>query len=299
MTGVLSRYTNKEYLHAPHSACAGCTVPMAIRYFFKAAGEKLVFVVPAGCASVIVSNPKRTLSYDGQLIRVLCCPFGSAVTFAAGLKSGLTLKDETDMEVVVWAGDGATFDIGLGALSGAAERNEDIIYVCYDNEAYQNTGNQKSSASPWASINTTNPVGMPKVEAKKDIMSILMAHCIPYLATATVAYPEDFMKKVRKAMDIKGFRFFHVLTPCPTGWQFPTRLSIEVSRLAVQTKIFPLFEVENSTNVMINEELSKDVPIEEYVKLQGRYRNLSHKQMEELENQVQEKWRRLLWLAGY
>lgn len=299
MTEILSRYPDQEYLHAPHSACPGCSVSLAIRYFFKAAGEKLVFVVPAGCASVIVSNPTRTLSFEGKLIRVLCCPFGSAVNFAGGLKSGLTINNETDMDVVVWAGDGATFDIGFGAVSAAAERNEDIIYVCYDNEAYQNTGNQRSSASPWASINTTNPVGMPKMEQKKDIISILAAHRVPYLASATVAYPEDFMKKVRRAMDIRGFRFLHVLTPCPTGWGFPAGQSIEVSRLAVQTNVFPLFEVENGTNFLLKEGPNVDVPLEEYLRIQGRYRYLTHQLMEELEHQVQERLSRLLWMASY
>ena len=152
---------------------------------------------------------------------MLSVPFGSTATLAGGVKSGLTAKGDLTTEVVAWAGDGATFDIGFQGLSAAAERNEDIVYVCCDNEAYMNTGNQRSSATPGNVLTSTNPDPAPKSESKKDIALILAAHNIPYLCTANIAYPDDFMRKVKKAKEIEGFRFFHVLCPCATGWRFP------------------------------------------------------------------------------
>jgi len=298
MIEIRSKYPRSEYMEAPHSACPGCALPLALRYFLKVVGEKVVFVTPPGCAPVIINVPRRIIKYGGQLIRVLNCPFGSAATFAAGFKTGLTERGDTETEVVAWAGDGATLDIGLGAVSAAAERNEDIIYVCYDNEAYMNTGNQRSSATPLGAITTTSPPSAPKSESKKDIMSIIVSHSIPYAATLTIAYPDDFMKKVQVAKNMKGFRFLYILIPCPTGWRFRAEETVKISRLAVETKVFPLYEVKNGFTFVINKE-PNGIPLVKYIEIQGRYAHLTSQQMEEIEQRIEQKWKWLKWLTGF
>lgn len=300
-TKAPSKYSKEEYIHPPkggHAACPGCGVILALRYFLKAMGEKVVFVVAAGCAIIITGSPQPSLSYQGKRIPRAVSVFGNSASVAAGLKTALTIRGDTETEVVAWSGDGATFDIGLGTVSAAAERNEDIIYVCYDNEAYMNTGNQKSSATPWGAITTTNPLPTWKTQPKKDIMFIMMAHNIPYAATTTIAYPDDLMRKVEKAKSISGFRFLHILTPCPTAWGYPAGLTVKLSRLAVETNVFPLFEVENGSVLTLNKE-SQGIPVQEYIKIQRRYKHLSSEQIDELQESVEERWSKLQWLAGY
>lgn len=298
MIEMPSDYSKREYVEAPHTACPGCALPLALRYLLKVLGEKVVLVIPPGCSPMIVNVPRRIIRHEGQLIRVLLCLFGSAASFAAGLKSGLVERGDTETEVVAWAGDGATLDIGLGAVSAAAERNEDIIYLCYDNEGYMNTGNQRSSATPLWAATTTNPASAPKGQWKKDIMSIIVSHGVPYAATLTVAYPDDFMKKVETAKNLKGFRFLYVLTPCPTGWGFRTEETVKVSRLAVETKVFPLFEVRNGIDFVINKE-PEGTQLEQYTGIQSRYAHLTSEQLRELEGKVEQRWERLKWIASY
>ncbi|MGD0626496.1 MAG: thiamine pyrophosphate-dependent enzyme [Thermodesulfobacteriota bacterium] len=291
-------YPKEEYFHSPHMACPGCSIPLAWRYFLKAMGDEIVLVTPVGCSSVIASLPDRRLHRQGKPIKLLSIPLGSTATFAGGVKAAFTVRGDTLTQVVAFAGDGATFDIGFQGLSASAERNEDIIYVCIDNEAYMNTGNQRSSATPGYVVTATSPHQAPKTENKKDIALILAAHNIPYLCTATIAYPDDFMRKVKKAKDIKGFRFIHVLCPCTTGWRFATALTVEISRLAVETGVFPLFEVENGVNFTINEG-PKGVPLGEYLGIQGRYRALTPEQIEQYQKEVEGRCNRLQWMAGY
>jgi len=224
--------------------------------------------------------------------------FGNAGSFAAGLSSALEAQGDTETVVVPIIGDGGTFDIGLGAISAAAERNDNMLFVCKDNEGYQNTGNQRSSASPWMSTNTTQPPGFAKAEYKKDIDDIMAAHHIPYLATTTVAFPEDFMNKVKKAKDIKGFRFIHVFSPCTTGWGFPTDQTIALSRLAVETNVFPLYEVENGVKYTINHE-PKGLPLSEYFSPQRRFNDMSTDGLSDFNKKIEEKWKRLQFLASY
>lgn len=293
------RYTKeKECIQPPHGFCPGCSIPSALRWFFKVVGEKVILLMPPGCASPSVLFPKPSLIHHGKRIKIVATPFGSAAIMAGGLKSALVAQGDTETQVVAWAGDGATFDIGLAAVSAAAERNEDIIYVCYDNEAYQNTGNQRSSASPWGGRTTTNPLPTPKMEHKKDIMSIIAAHRVPYAATLSTAYPDDFMRKVEKAKAINGFRFLEILTPCVAGWRFPIELGVKVARLAVQTKVFPLFEVEYGDAITITKE-PKGLPIEEYLRVQGRYRHLTKEQTDMLQREVDKRWNQLQYLASY
>jgi pyruvate/2-oxoacid:ferredoxin oxidoreductase beta subunit len=194
--------------------------------------------------------------------------------------------------VAVWAGDGGTFDIGLQSLSGAAERNEDFLYICNDNEGYMNTGTQRSSATPQLAWTTTTPTIQPKENPKKDIVAIMADHQIPYAATATIAYPEDFMKKLEKAKKIRGTRFIHLLSPCPPGWKISSELSIKISRLAVRSRVFPLYEIENGRTYTLQEE-SRIVPVKEYLKLQGRFSHLKEEDIEETQKRVDDAWERL------
>jgi pyruvate/2-oxoacid:ferredoxin oxidoreductase beta subunit len=203
------------------------------------------------------------------------------------------MKGDFATTVLAWAGDGGTFDIGLQALSGAAERNDDFIYVCYDNEAYMNTGIQRSSATPSLTWTTTTPAHQTKDEAKKNIMEIMAAHRVPYAATASVAYPEDFFQKMKKAKATKGLKFIHILATCPTGWRLPTQLSIKAARLAVLTRIFPLYEIENGERYTLNLK-PEFLPVQEYLGLQGRFSHLTDQEKEGIQGNVERMWERLL-----
>ena len=198
-----------------------------------------IVVVPACCWTIIPG----AFPHTALKVSLYHAAFETAASTATGVKAGLEMKG--DSTTTVLAGDGGTFDIGLQALSGAAERNDDFIYICYDNEAYMNTGYSRSSATPFLTWTTTTPVRQAKEEAKKNIMEIMAAHRIPYAATASVAYPEDFFQKMKKAKEIRGLKFIHILASCPTGWRLPSQLSIKAARLAALTRIFPLYEIEN------------------------------------------------------
>jgi pyruvate/2-oxoacid:ferredoxin oxidoreductase beta subunit len=182
--------------------------------------------------------------------------------------------------------------VGL-LLSGAAERNEDFIYICNDNEGYMNTGTQRSSATPFLAWTTTTPVMQPKENPKKDIMAIMADHQIPYAATATVAYPEDLFRKLEKAKKIQGTRFIHLLSPCPPGWRISSELVVKISRLAVRSRVFPLYEIENGRTYTLQEE-PYVVPVKEYLKLQGRFSHLKEQDIEEIQRRVDDAWERLL-----
>jgi pyruvate/2-oxoacid:ferredoxin oxidoreductase beta subunit len=218
--------------------------------------------------------------------------FETAASTAAGIKAALLARGDTETTVLAWAGDGGTFDIGLQALSGAAERNDDILYVCYDNEAYMNTGIQRSSATPWGAWTTTTPTEQPKSHLKKDMVAIMAAHGIPYAATATVAYPDDLIAKVRKAKSVHGTRFLHILAPCPPGWKVPDDQTIELARMAVHCRVFPMIEVENGERWRITME-PKGEPVASYIRCQGRFRHLSDEQIVVLQQQVDARWRAL------
>jgi len=212
---------------------------------------------------------------------------------ASGIRAALDVRGDHETLVAVWAGDGGTFDIGLQALSGAAERNEDFLYICNDNEGYMNTGTQRSSATPLFAWTTTTPVMQPKENPKKDIVAIMADHQIPYAATASIAYPEDLIRKMEKAKKIRGTRFIHLLSPCPPGWRIPSEVSVKVSRLAVRSRVFPLYEIENGRTYTLQEE-SQVVPVKEYLKLQGRFSHLKEQDIEETQRRVDDAWERLL-----
>ena len=283
------RFPEEEYMMSGHLACSGCGATIGMRYALKALGKDTVVILPASCWSVIAG----VFPYDSLKVPVYHVAFETAASSATGVKAGLEMIGDPTTTVLAWAGDGGTFDIGLQALSGAAERNEDFIYVCYDNEAYMNTGVQRSSATPFRTWTTTTPTHQTKEEAKKNIMEIMAAHQIPYAATASVAYPEDFFNKVKRAKGIRGFKFIHILSTCPTGWRLPTQLSIKAARLAVLTRIFPLYEIEYGESYTIN--LKPEFhSVREYLTLQGRFSHLSDSEIEGIQENVEKTWERLL-----
>lgn len=283
------QFPEEELLTSGHLACAGCGAALGMRYALKALGEETIVVIPASCWSIVPG----VFPHTAFRVNAYHVAFETAASTASGIKAGLEIKGDRSTTVMAWAGDGATFDIGLQALSGAAERNDDFIYVCNDNEAYMNTGTQRSSATPYLAWTTTTPVSQPKEEAKKDIMGIMAAHRIPYAATASIAYPEDFFNKMRKAKAIRGFRFIHLLSTCPTGWRIPSQLSIKVARLAVLTRIFPLYEIEEGERYTIS--LKPEFhPVKDYLKLQGRFSHLSEQAIEAIQERIEKDWARLI-----
>jgi pyruvate/2-oxoacid:ferredoxin oxidoreductase beta subunit len=279
------KVTKEEYMYQGHTACPGCTAPQAMRYVLKVLGKKTVISMPACCWSTIAG----IFPYSSLKVPLFHTAFPAGASVASGIKAGMDVQGKKDVNVLTWAGDGGTFDIGFQALSGAAERNEDIIYVCYDNEAYMNTGIQRSSATPWGAWTAVTPKENPEGNPKKDIVYIMAAHRIPYAATACVAYPEDLIRKMKKAKKMSGTRFFQILVPCSTGWKFSSELSIKMARMAVETKIFPLYEVENGVKYTINK-TPKGLPIKEYLKLQGRFKHLSEKDIKFIQMRVNKEW---------
>ena len=265
-----------------------------MRLALKALGEETILVIPACCWSIIAGP----FPYSSVKVPLLHTAFETGGSMAAGVKAGLEAQGDTETTVLTWAGDGGTFDIGLQALSAAVERNDDFIYACYDNEAYMNTGIQRSSATPWGAWTTTTPVRHPKERPKKDIVAIMAAHRIPYAATATVAYPEDMVRKFQKARGIRGAKFIHILSPCPPGWKMEPAYSIRISRLAVESKVFPLYEVENGEKYAITVRPRREVPVREYLKLQGRFSHLTEEDIEFIQENVDREWERLVARAG-
>ena len=237
---------SKEYLSCGHRACAGCGELNAVRQILNIAGKNTIATVCTGCLEVVFTGYPET-AWEIPLIHAA---FENSAAVASGVEAGLkSLGKRGGINIIAFGGDGGTFDIGLQALSGMLERSHNITYVCLDNEAYMNTGIQRSSATPFGASTTTSPPGKFSIgesKPKKPLAAICAAHDIPYTATATIAYPRDLEKKVKKCLEAKGPSFLHVFVPCPSGWRYPSDLTIEISRLAVQTGIFLLWELEGS-----------------------------------------------------
>jgi pyruvate ferredoxin oxidoreductase beta subunit len=258
-------------LDAGHLACQGCGQALAARLVTEAIGPDVVIANATGCLEVFTTAWPRTAWRVPWIHSV----FANAPAVASGIEAALKMQGR-DTKVVAMGGDGGTFDIGLQALSAMLERNHNVLYVCFDNEGYMNTGVQRSSSTPHAAMTTTSPPGrerMGKRHLRKDLLSIIAAHHIPYAATASVAYPSDLRKKVRRGLAIEGAAFVLVHSPCPLGWGHGGELSIEVARMAVQTGIFPLVELERGALVAAMP-LREIRPVTEYLKLQGRFRHL-------------------------
>ncbi|MDQ5986332.1 MAG: 2-oxoisovalerate ferredoxin oxidoreductase beta subunit [Syntrophus sp. SKADARSKE-3] len=284
---------DREFVNSGHVGCPGCGATIAMRFVLKALGEKTIMVLPACCWSVIAGPyPQSALK-----IPVIHAAFETGGATASGVRAALDMKGDTDTTVLTWAGDGGTFDIGFQALSGAVERNENFLYVCYDNEAYMNTGIQRSSSTPYGAWTTTTTGADWKRLRKKNIVEVLVAHRIPYVATASIAFPDDLLRKAQKARETKGSKFLHIYASCPTGWRIPSEMSVKIARMAVQTNIFPLYEVENGLRYTINYK-PKEYLVREYFKLQGRFRHLTDQDLDKIQQMVDEDWELLLRKAG-
>ena len=282
--------TKKEFFAPGHRACIGCGEALAVRLACKALGQNVIIANATGCME-IVSSPLPTTSWQVPWIHTL---FENTAAVASGVESGLKVLmkkgriAQQEIKAVAMAGDGGTSDIGIQALSGALERGHNFVYICFDNEAYMNTGIQRSSATPFGASTTTSPAGkvsIGQVTWKKNMPAIAAAHNIPYVATACPSYPFDMMAKVEKAAAIQGPAYVHVLSVCPTGWRCPTDLSVRIGRLAVETGIFPLYEVENS-KYRLNFDFPKLRPVTDYMKLQGRFRHLSEDMIAKIQQRV-------------
>jgi pyruvate/2-oxoacid:ferredoxin oxidoreductase beta subunit len=283
----------RELLDSGHLACPGCGAPLAMRLVLKELGENTIVVLPACCWSIIAGPyPESSLK-----VPLYHTAFATGAAVASGVRAALDARGDLQTTVMVWAGDGGTFDIGLQALSGAAERNENFIYVCYDNEAYMNTGIQRSSATPWGAWTTTTPATEPQSTRKKDILAIMAAHRIPYAATASISHPVDLLAKVRKAKQIRGTRFLHILSPCPPGWKYADELTVEMGRMAVHSRVFPLLEVENGVVWRFTADHPGD-PVEPYLRAQGRFRHLGAAGVERIQEDVDARWEYLCRQVG-
>jgi len=251
-------------LRPGNTNCGGCGMSTGLTLLGRAMeNENYSMVIPA-CCGIVTAGAFPTTAYS---VPVVASTFASAPAFASGVAAVTELNPEPrgkPRHVICWAGDGGTYDIGIATLSAAAERNENLIYICYDNEIYGNTGGQRSSATPAAAKTTTTPGG--KGETKKEIIQILAAHRIPYAATLSIAHPEDFREKIHKALGIHGFRFFLIHAPCPTGWKTEPAESIELVSLAVRSGVFPLYEVFDGTDYRINVEPEGTDPAKYYEK---------------------------------
>jgi len=281
----------EEHLLPGCGSCPGCGSLLALRHTMKALGRKTILVIPAGCLAAVTGLfPKTPLR-----VPMFETAFETTASLASGIIAALKIKGREDITVTGFAGDGGTLDIGIQALSGAAEREENLLYMCYDNEAYMNTGIQRSGATPFGATTTTTPL-LGKKENKKDLPLIMAAHMIPYVATACVSYPQDLFQKVRKAREKKGTRYIQILCPCPPGWRFNIDQTIEVGKLAVRTGMWALYEIENGKFKLTGAsrgltDPSKRKPIEEYLKLQGRFRRLRENQIEILRQRIDDQWR--------
>ena len=285
--------TEKEYLLPGNRSCPGCALSLSYRYILKALDGQAIVTVPASCLTVLHGM------YPVTSVNIPCVntPFATTGASASGLAAGLKALGRKGLTVLAFAGDGGTYDIGIQALSGAAERQADFIYICYDNEGYMNTGNQRSGSTPIGVVSGTTPTG--KRHNQKDMPAIMEAHNLPYIATASASYPLDIYEKVKKAKDIEGTRFMHISTPCPPGWGFSFSDTIKIGKLAVETGWTILYEVENSVFRLTSASESiarrgKLKPLKEYILEQGRFKIITDEQIDELQEYVNTRWERCL-----
>lgn len=283
-----SRYTSlaltEDVMSCGHTACPGCGGALSLRLAVKILAPDCVFVIPACCMAVI----DGLWPISALRVPLYHTAFAATASTAVGIAAGLRSQGDLKTLVVGWAGDGGTFDIGLAALSASAARNDDYLYVCYDNEAYMNTGIQQSSATPQGAWTTTTPLPQAKTRPKKDILTLMMSHTIPYIASACVAYPDDFIRKFDTARKMRGFRFIHLFSACPPGHKSLEADTIRISRLAVDTRIFPLYEVINGKFALtLNPLLHK---AGEYIKLQKRFAHWTDADIEAYQIEVDKRW---------
>ena len=258
-------------------ACGGCGEMVALAYLLKTISEDTIIAIGTGCSEVF-STPYPVTAWKVPLIHVA---FENTAAVASGIEAALkNLGKKT--KVIALAGDGGTFDIGFQALSGAIERGNNICYICLDNEAYMNTGVQRSGSTPYLASTTTSPAGKPQL--KKPLPFIIAAHRNVYVATANIAYPDDLIKKIKKGIEFNGPSYIQILTPCVPGWKYPMEKTIEVARLAVETNYAPLYEIENGELKMST--IFGKTPVKEFLKLQGRYNHLTDKDVEKIQKHI-------------
>ena len=282
--------TDEEFVHPGNRACAGCGLNILYRIGLKAIGRDAILVVPPSCLTVM----QGLYPITSTQLSVLNVTFASSAAAASGVKAALRAQKNDHTQVVAWAGDGGTADIGIQALSGAIERGEDFLYICYDNEGYMNTGVQRSGTTPQGAV-TANTSIHGKAERSKDVPAIIAAHSPAYVATCSAAYPMDFHDKIRKALRLKGLKYIHAHTPCPPGWQMEERVAVAIGRLAVNTGLYVLYEIENG-KMQLSEPSAKLLrkkdlpPVTEYLKAQGRFRLLAPEAIDTLQQEVDTKW---------
>lgn len=282
--------TAEEFIYPGNRACSGCGLSTLYRIGLKALGRDSIFVVPPSCLTVM----QGLYPIAATQIPSLNVTFASTAAAATGVRAALKARGKENIKVVAWAGDGGTSDIGIQSLSAAIERGEDFLYICYDNEAYMNTGVQRSGTTPRGAYTTNTPI-KGKIQKNKDLPTIMAAHNPTYVATCSAAYPLDFHNKILKAISLKGMKYIHIHTPCPSGWGMEERLSITVGKMAVNAGLFDLYEVENgkktlsgpSAKLLKRETLPR---IDEYLKAQSRFRMLTEEHVAELQAEIDAKW---------
>lgn len=302
---VLKELPVEELLAPGHRLCGGCGAPIAVRMALKVARGPTVVVNATGCLEVSTT----VYPYTAWRVPYVHVAFENIAAVASGIEAAYKAMARRgawsqNVDILAFGGDGGTFDIGIQALSGALERGHDFVYICYDNEAYMNTGIQRSGSTPHGASTTTSPAGSKipgKSEWKKDLIKICAAHNIRYAATASISYWNDYMTKIRKAIEVDGPAVVHVLTPCPRGWRFDSDQTVKIGRLAVQTLFFPIYEFEDG-KYTLNVKVPKPLPVEEFMKAQGRFSHLLKPErkgeIEAIQKWVNDRWSELLQLCG-
>jgi pyruvate ferredoxin oxidoreductase beta subunit len=282
--------TDEEFVHPGNRACAGCGLSMLYRVGLKAIGRDAILIVPPSCLTVM----QGLYPITSTQLSVLNVTFASAASAASGVRAALRAQKNDHTRVVAWAGDGGTSDIGIQALSGAIERGEDFLYICYDNEAYMNTGVQRSGTTPRGAV-TANTAIHGKRETSKDLPTIIAAHSPAYVASCSAAYPTDFHDKISKALSLKGLKYIHVHAPCPSGWGIEERLTVTIGKLAVETGLYVLYEIEDgemklsppSARLLTKKKVP---PVSDYLEPQSRFKALPAAAIEKLQQEVDAKW---------
>ncbi len=277
-------FPKEEFLAPGHRGCAGCGAALAVRLALKQSGKNTVVITATGCLEVM-TTPYPETAWEVPFVHVA---FENAGAVASGVERALKAQGKEDVNVIAFGGDGGSVDIGLQSISGAMERGHNLTYICYDNEAYMNTGIQRSGATPWGASTTTSPSGSISYgedKPKKNMPMIMAAHGIPYIATASISYPEDYMNKVKKAVETKGPAYIHLSQPCTTGWGFDPSKTIEVGRLSVETGFWPLYEIENG-EFKVTYRPTERKPVVEYLKSQKRFKHLGEEQVQTIQDYV-------------